>query len=72
MNSLKEREVSEVLGLKILFYVIAVLLALVFIVAFMRSTEQKPQRDKVSDLLVGVVVFLVFIVLVRVFGGYIV
>lgn len=57
------------LGLKILFYVVAVLLALVFTVAFMRSTERKPQKDKVSDLLVGVVVFLVFIVLVRVFGG---
>ena len=60
------------LGLKILFYVVAVFLALVFIVAFMRSTEQKPQKDKVSDLLVGVVVFLVFIALIKVFGGYVI
>lgn len=60
------------LGLKILFYAVAVLLALVFIVAFMRSTEQKPQKDKVSDLLVGVVVFLVFCTLIKVFGGYVI
>lgn len=60
------------LGLKILFYVVAVFLALVFLVAFMRSMEQKPQKDKVSDLLVGVVVFLVFCTLIKVFGGYVI
>ena len=60
------------LGLKILFYVVAVLLALVFIVAFMRSTEQKPQKDRVGDLCVGVTVFIVFCTLIKVFGGYII
>lgn len=61
------------LGLKILFYVVAVLLALVFIVAFMNSTAKDRQpRDRYIDVLVGVVVFLVFCMLIRVFGGYIV
>lgn len=61
------------LGLKILFYVVAVLLALVFIVAFMNSTAKDRQpRDRYIDVLVGVVVFLVFCMLIKVFGGYIV
>lgn len=61
------------LGLKILFYAVAIFLALVFLVAFMNSTAKDRQpRDRYIDVLVGVVVFLVFITLVKVFGGYVV
>lgn len=57
------------LGLKILFYVVAVFLALVFLVAFMNSTAKDRQpRDRYMDLLVGFIVFLVFTILVRNFG----
>lgn len=50
------------LGLKILFYVVAVFLALVFLVAFMNSTTKDRQpRDRYIDVIVGVVVFLVFV-----------
>ena len=72
-TSVKEREVFKVLGLKILFYVVAVFLALVFLVAFMNSTAKDRQpRDRYMDLLVGFIVFLVFTILVRVFGGYVI
>lgn len=68
-TSVKEREVFKVLGLKILFYVVAVFLALVFLVAFMNSTAKDRQpRDRYMDLLVGFIVFLVFTILVRNFG----
>lgn len=61
------------LGLKILFWIVAILLALVFIVAFMNSTAKDRQpRDRYIDVLVGVVVFLVFCTLVKVFGGYVI
>lgn len=61
------------LGLKILFYVIAVLLALVFLVAFMNSIAKDRQpRDRYIDVIVGVVVFLVFCTLVKVFGGFLI
>lgn len=61
------------LGLKILFYVVAVFLALVFLVAFMNSTSKdRPQGDRYVDVLVGVVVFFMFIVLVKVFGGFLI
>lgn len=61
------------LGLKILFYVVAVFLALVFLVAFMNSTSNNRQpRDRYIDVIVGVVVFFMFITLVKVFGGYVV
>ena len=61
------------LGLKILFYAVAIFLALVFLVAFMNSTTKDRQpRDRYIDVLVGVVVFLVFITLVKVFGGYVI
>lgn len=60
-------------GLKILFYVIAVLLVLVFFVSFCNSTAKDRQpRDRYIDVLVGVVVFLVFCVLIKVLGGYVV
>ena len=60
------------LGLKILFYAVAIFLALVFLEAFMNSTAKDRQpRDRYIDVLVGVVVFLVFITLVKVFGGYV-
>lgn len=68
-TSVKEREVFKLLGLKILFYVVAVFLALVFLVAFMNSTAKDRQpRDRYMDLLVGFIVFLVFTILVRNFG----
>lgn len=71
-TSVKEREVFKVLGLKILFYVVAVFLALVFLVAFMNSTAKDRQpRDRYMDLLVGFIVFLVFTILVRDFGRYV-
>ena len=61
------------LGLKILFYAVAIFLALVFLVAFMNSTAKDRQpRDRYIDVLVGVIVFLVFITLVKVFGGYVI
>lgn len=61
------------LGLKILFYVVAVLLVLVFFVSFCNSTAKDRQpRDRQCDLLVGVVVFCLFIVLIKVFGGYVI
>ena len=70
---LKEREVLIVLGLKILFYVVAVFLALVFLVAFMNSTSKDRQRgDRYIDVLVGVIVFFMFIILVKVFGGFLI
>ena len=72
-TSVKEREVFKVLGLKILFYAVAIFLALVFLVAFMNSTAKDRQpRDRYIDVIVGVVVFLVFCMLVKVFGGYVV
>lgn len=72
-TSVKEREVFKVLGLKILFYVVAVFLALVFLVAFMNSTSKdRQQGDRYVDVLVGVVVFFMFIVLVKVFGGFLI
>ena len=68
-TSVKEREVFKVLGLKILFYAVAIFLALVFLVAFMNSTAKDRQpRDRYMDLLVGFIVFLVFTILVRDFG----
>ena len=61
------------LGLKILFYAVAIFLALVFLEAFMNSTAKDRQpRDRYIDVLAGVVVFLVFITLVKVFGGYVI
>ena len=61
------------LGLKILFWIVAILLALVFIVAFMNSTaKDRSASDRQTDLIVGVVVFLVFIALIKVFGGYVI
>lgn len=61
------------LGLKILFYVVAIFLALVFLVSFMNSTAKDRQpRDRYIDVIVGVVVFLMFITLVKVFGGFLI
>lgn len=60
------------LGLKILFYIVAVLLVLVFFVAFCNSTAKDRQpRDRYIDVLIGVVVFFMFLMLVKVFGGYV-
>ena len=58
------------LGLKILFYVIAVLMFLVCFVAFINATaKDRPMEDKRQDLMVGTVVFALFLLLVKVFGG---
>lgn len=61
------------LGLKILFWFVAVLLALIFIVVLMNSTaKDRDAGDRQTDLMVGVVVFVVFCVLIKVFGGYVI
>lgn len=59
------------LVLKILFWIVAVSLVLIFTVSFMNSTGDKEPRKKYADLFVGVVVFAVFLVLIRVLGGYV-
>lgn len=52
-------------------WIIAILLALVFVVAFMNSTAKDRQiSDRYVDVLVGVVVFVVFCMLIKIFGGY--
>lgn len=54
----------------IMFYVVAVLLILVFVTAFINSaTKGRINKDRQTDLIVGCAVFVCFIVLVIVFGG---
>lgn len=54
----------------IMFYVVAVLLILVFVTAFINSaTKGRINKDRQTDLIVGCAVFVCFIVLVVVFGG---
>ena len=58
------------LGLKILFFIIAVFFILVFLVAFMNSVSKERQiTDRYIDALIGVIVFLMFIILLKIFGG---
>lgn len=54
----------------IMFYSVAVLLILVFVTAFLNSaTKRGNNKYRQTDLIVGCVVFVCFIVLVVVFGG---
>ena len=59
-------------GLKIIFWIIALLLVLMFVVALLNSTEKdRKPNERYADLVVGVVLFTLFIVLFKVFGGYV-
>ena len=54
----------------IMFYAVAVLLILVFVTAFLNSaTKRGNNKYRQTDLIVGCVVFVCFMVLVIVFGG---
>ena len=58
------------IGLKILFYIFTILMFLVCLVAFINATSNnRPKEDRQTDLIVGVVVFVLMLVTVRVFGG---
>lgn len=58
------------IGLKILFYTIAILLVMVFIMSFINSTSKdRPVDERRTDLMIGTVVFALFLLLVKVFGG---
>lgn len=47
-----------------LYFVIAVCIAMVFIVSFMRSVEKDRElKDRLADLLTGVVLFYIFKIL---------
>lgn len=60
------------IGLKILFWVIAVLLVMIGSVAFMTSTiKDRTAGDRVVDVFVGAVMFLILYLTIALFGGYI-
>lgn len=58
--------------MSVMLYLVAVLLILVFMTAFLNSVaKERPRADKQTDLRVGCVVFVCFITLIIVFQFYV-
>lgn len=53
-----------------MFKFIAVILVLCFMFSFISSVLNTNQKQRPIDLIVGVVLFIVYIVFIRMFGGY--
>ena len=60
------------IGLVILFWVVTIFLLLVFMIAILGSVSNKNQGERRIDLIVGLVLFFMFLLVIKVFGGYIV
>ena len=54
-----------------MFKFIAVILVLCFLFSFISSVLNTNQKQRPIDLTVGVVIFIVYLMYVKVFGGYI-
>ena len=60
-------------GLKILFWIFAIMLLLITVSSLCASTSKdRVANDRYTDLVIGVVTFALFVVLFLVFGKYIV